>query len=542
MKKTKYLVLFSLFAMNLVEQPAPEVEIDSGVLSGRISADGDILEYVGIPYATAERFQAPKPPPKWKGEFKAIDGSSQCPQPTPLGVAGTEDCLKINVYVPAKARRPLPVMFYVHGGAFLLGSGGKMLLGPDLLLKHDVILVTFNYRLGALGFLCLGIEEVPGNAGLKDQIAALKWVQRNIAVFGGDPDNVTIFGHSAGGASVALLLASEATNGLFKKVIVQSGSSLANWAINPKPVEIAKSIAKQLLSLDTDDPLELYEFYKNVPYNDLIESTANIPIGKLLALNLLHLPCVEKEFRGIEPAITDSPYNLLNKNPKNISVIYGSTDKEGLFFISEETEDSLKNANEKHLFGNDLLFKNEDEANRVSQKVKQFYFGMEDISFKTKMNLSDIFSHLYFEVPAILESNILKSRVEAPIFNYYFTYSGGRNMVKERTGFGNVTGACHGDDILYLFHALIWPYRIKQKDHIMINWLTKMWTNFAKFGNPTPHQDNDLPVKWEPSTRNKWNFLHIGDELKMGPLPNPDSYNLWKDIYEEYRNINFTKV
>ncbi|KAG6455367.1 hypothetical protein O3G_MSEX009167 [Manduca sexta] len=433
-------------------------------------------------------------------------------------------------------------MFYVHGGAFLLGSGGKMLLGPDLLLKHDVILVTFNYRLGALGFLCLGIEEVPGNAGLKDQIAALKWVQRNIAVFGGDPDNVTIFGHSAGGASVALLLASEATNGLFKKVIVQSGSSLANWAINPKPVEIAKSIAKQLLSLDTDDPLELYEFYKNVPYNDLIESTANIPIGKLLALNLLHLPCVEKEFRGIEPAITDSPYNLLNKNPKNISVIYGSTDKEGLFFISEETEDSLKNANEKHLFGNDLLFKNEDEANRVSQKVKQFYFGMEDISFKTKMNLSDIFSHLYFEVPAILESNILKSRVEAPIFNYYFTYSGGRNMVKERTGFGNVTGACHGDDILYLFHALIWPYRIKQKDHIMINWLTKMWTNFAKFGNPTPHQDNDLPVKWEPSTRNKWNFLHIGDELKMGPLPNPDSYNLWKDIYEEYRNINFTKV
>lgn len=174
-------------------------------------------------------FQAPGPPPKWEGIYKAIYEIYECPQYTFLGVIGSEDCLKVNVYVPVFPKaKPHAVMVYIHGGSFILGNGGKLIYGPGFLVQKDVIVVTFNYRLGPLGFLCLRIKEAPGNAGLKDQIAALKWVKENIAAFGGDPDNVTVFGESAGATSLSLLLLSEASAGLFNRAIVQSGSALSN--------------------------------------------------------------------------------------------------------------------------------------------------------------------------------------------------------------------------------------------------------------------------------------------------------------------------
>ncbi|KAJ8731704.1 hypothetical protein PYW08_014434 [Mythimna loreyi] len=535
MKCGKRIVLFTLFAMNLVDQPAPEVTIEQGILSGKISADGSFFEYVGIPYATTNsstRFKAPLPAPKWKGVFKAINGFYQCPQNTPFGVVGTEDCLKINVYVPALAKRPLPVMAYIHGGAFIVGDGGKTIVGPDFLVKRDVILVSFNYRLGALGFLCLGIKEAPGNAGLKDQVAALRWIQKNIAAFGGDPDNVTIFGTSAGGTSVSLLVASDATNGLFKRAIVHSGSSLANWAINYDPVSVASKIVSSL-GYDVKEPEKLYELYSKLSYRDLVLANTHIPITHLMRYHVLQLPCVEKTFPGIESVLSDLPYNLLTKKPKNIPLMYSSTDREGLFFINEETEETFDQSNNGTFFGQDLFFESKNEANELARKVKEFYFGLEQISEKTIMKLSDLYTHLYFEVPAILEAEKMARSIDAPVYSYYFTYHGGRNFVKvATTKYPNEIGACHGDDLLYTFTSWIWLFRINEKDRIMVDRLTTMLTNFAKYGNPTP---NDIPVKWVPHSKNQLNFLYVGDELKMGSTPNPDAYQLWKDIYNKYR-------
>ncbi|XP_026749562.2 esterase FE4-like [Galleria mellonella] len=542
MRHAKKLVLFTLFAMNLIEQPAPEVTIEQGTLSGKINTEGTVFEYIGIPYAVVNitnRFQAPLPPPTWKGVYQAVDEIYSCPQATKYGVMGTEDCLRANVYVPVGAQGPLPVMVFIHGGAFIFGSGGKLLYGPEFLVKHNVILVTFNYRLGALGFICLGIKEAPGNAGLKDQIAALRWIKKNIAAFGGDPDNITIFGESAGAASTSILLASEATDGLFNRAIVQSGSSITNWAINKNPVWVASLLTKEL-GYDTKDPHEIYNILSKLPYKELIALKPIKPLGLYFDTELLHIPCIEKPLPGVEPVLTDLPYNLLSKKPKNVSVIYGSNNKEGYFLVARETPETLVKKNSHYLFASDLEFDNEDIAAKEAKKVKEFYFGTKGINQGTIMKLVDVYTHLYFEMPTLLETDLMVAANNTIVYNYYFEYSGSRNVLKSRTTFKDDDGACHADELFYLFNSRIWPFSVNRRDKKIVDWITKLWTNFAKYGHPTPDFQSDLPVRWIPSNRENKNFLYINDELKMGSLPNVASYNLWKYMYNNYRRTNLS--
>lgn len=426
--------------------------------------------------------QAPLPPPSWKGVYKAIYEHYQCPQLSIIGVIGTEDCLKINVYVPVNIRKPIPVMVYIHGGTYVIGNGGKLLYGPDFLVKHGVILVTFNYRLGALGFLCLGIKEAPGNAGLKDQIAALRWVKKNIAAFGGDPDNVTVFGLSAGATSISMLIASEATKGLFNRAILQSGVSTSSWAVNRQPLFTASLVAKEL-GYNTEDPEEIYKALSKITYKDLIATNPKKPIGNFFDFPLIHYPCIERIIDGEEAVLTDLPYKLFRRNIKNISIIYGTTSQEGLILLPEDTEETLKERDSKYVFSPDLEFPTANEAANLSRVVKEFYFGGEHISLKVHNIVSEFNTHLYFEVPAILETEIIINNTGATIFNYYFNYSGGRNFLKLITGYSNEPGACHGDEIMYLFKAMVWPFTvINKRDRVMIDWMTKMWTNFARHG------------------------------------------------------------
>lgn len=162
-----------------------------------------------------------------------------------FSTSGSEDCLYLNVYTPSILPLILlPVMIFIHGGSFKSGSGNEEIYGPDFLVKNEVILVTINYRLGVFGFLSLQSKNIPGNAGMKDQVAALKWVKSNIENFGGDPNNITIFGESAGAASVSFHLISPLTKGLFKRAIIQSGSANCWWAQALEPRERAKALAR----------------------------------------------------------------------------------------------------------------------------------------------------------------------------------------------------------------------------------------------------------------------------------------------------------
>lgn len=395
---------------------------------------------------------------------------------------GSEDCLKVNVYVPAFPKaKPHAVMVYIHGGSFILGNGGKLIYGPGFLVQKDVVVVTFNYRLGPLGFLCLRIKEAPGNAGLRDQIAALKWVKENIAAFGGDPDNITVFGESAGGASLSLLLLSEASTGLFNRAIVQSGSALSNWAINRKPELVASHLVSKL-GYNTTDPKEIYEIFSKMDYKDITSINADTPIDLFFKTQILLLPCVEAKIPDVEPILTDLPYNIITRNPKNIDIIYGITSNEGLIVIGEETDKSIRDRSVRHLLGSDLSFNSENEMIEVANKIHKFYFGEDDISLKKHVNVTNLYSHLYFEMPAILEIEYFLRNAKSKVYNYIFNYSGGRNILKFHSTYWNEPGASHGDDLFYVFKGNIFPYTLFEEDKKVIHFITELWTNFAKYG------------------------------------------------------------
>ncbi|XP_050531754.1 venom carboxylesterase-6-like isoform X2 [Daktulosphaira vitifoliae] len=206
--------------------------------------------FTGIPFAKPPideyRFKAPEPPVPWNISLDATNPPKPCLQLLSLllnmtdKLLGDEDCLYLNVYTP-NINEKLPVMFWIHGGGFVIGQSGPALYGPEYFMDKNVVLVTSNYRLGLLGFLSTEDDVIPGNYGLKDQVLALRWVKENIRQFGGDPDHVTIFGESAGSASVGYHLLSPLSKGLFHKAIMQSGSPLCKWAIAARGVAFQRA-------------------------------------------------------------------------------------------------------------------------------------------------------------------------------------------------------------------------------------------------------------------------------------------------------------
>jgi para-nitrobenzyl esterase len=236
-----------------------------------------VLQYRGIPYARAGRFLAPQPVEPWTGVREATEFgliAPQNPSPTEAMLGGQdrpsgEDCLVLNVFAPQAPPGPLPVMVWIHGGAFVAGSGNiPWYDGSNLVRNGDVVVVTINYRLGALGFLHLGHVDPAfagsGANGIRDQIAALEWVRDNIAGFGGDPANVTVFGESAGGMSIGTLLGAPAAQGLFHRAIAQSGAghhnhdpAVAAWVTEGflDALGLSPASAEALLSLPVEEVL-----------------------------------------------------------------------------------------------------------------------------------------------------------------------------------------------------------------------------------------------------------------------------------------------
>jgi len=212
------------------------VETAAGRLEG--TREDDLAIFRGVPFAAPPvgplRFRAPQPVEPWAGVRPATQFGLAAPQlPVDFDLIDgldvgltNEDCLFLNVYTPGCDAARRPVLVWIHGGAFTIGSSSQMMYDPRPLTRRgDVVVVTINYRLGALGFLQLDDEDTTANAGLLDQIAALRWVRENIAAFGGDPQSVTVFGESAGGMSVGSLLGMADAKGLFVRAIPMSGAA-----------------------------------------------------------------------------------------------------------------------------------------------------------------------------------------------------------------------------------------------------------------------------------------------------------------------------
>jgi para-nitrobenzyl esterase len=264
------------------DAPAPSgpgiVIVETGALRGRI--EGDVIAWRGIPYAAPPigdaRWQPPQPPASWTGVRDANGWSAGCIETSTSNalIGGSEDCLYLHVWAPASGARGLPVLVFIHGGFFLFGSastvslGDRMYDGGYVAAHGPAIVVTLDYRLGAFGFF-------GGNHAIEDQIAALGWVQRNIAAFGGDPAHVLVFGESAGGYSVCQLVASAKAAGLFSAALVESGGCVA------KPAARASALDASLLhGLGCDTAADPLACARSAPA-DRVATAATVDLTQL---------------------------------------------------------------------------------------------------------------------------------------------------------------------------------------------------------------------------------------------------------------------
>ncbi|XP_049947108.1 juvenile hormone esterase-like [Schistocerca serialis cubense] len=421
---------------------------------------------------------APQPPSNWSGVRDALSEPLQCPQMWPG--ESSEDCLYLNVYAPAGGVN-LPIMLMIYGGAFQGGSSSTNLYGPDFIVDHGVILVTFNYRSGVLGYLSLQTEEIPGNAGLKDAVAALQWVQRNGAAFGGDAGRVTLFGASSGGCSVSHLLLSPATPGLFQQVIIQSGEAIAPWGLERNPREKAFRLAASM-GFETDDLQELTQFLKAA---DALELTVNDSRGlsdiELRSLNALaFVPVIEPP--SPTAIIVEDPALVLKEGRfHKVPVMTGVDSADGSVLV--QTTDLFNNPklvadvreNFTTLVGQHLRLPTKQQRAEAAAKLQDFYFKGKGFSLEDPQAVYDMISDIYYIEPCEAFVQALVKVSSAPVYYYHYDYDG--------WGYTEY-GAPHCIEIYYLFNANYTgpSWDIKTKDGRTRQLVVKLWTNFAKFG------------------------------------------------------------
>ncbi|XP_020282996.1 venom carboxylesterase-6-like isoform X1 [Pseudomyrmex gracilis] len=504
----------------------PMVTIQNGTLVGTIMRSRlgrEFNAFRGIPYARPPvdklRFKPPQPMVAWNGVRMAVKDAEVCTQRNiytyQKEIVGGEDCLYLNVYAPRMpSPQGYPVMFWIHGGGWVTGAGHSEYYHPKYLLDHDLVLVTINFRLGPLGFLSTQDEECPGNLGLKDQAQAMRWVQENIAAFNGDPNNVTIFGESAGGASVHYHMISSLSRGLFHRGISQSGTFYSPWTI------MSQESAKK--------KLELLGSHLNCPVNttskDLLECLRLKTPQEIIGTDRIFQTfgyCPMIPFRPvIEP---DHPGAFLTEDPlisvkkgrlADIPWMTGVTSEEGALKVAGlygRFRDDIKrlNNNFMEIAPSSLMYQQKynltdsDFQNEISGMIRRKYFGDGDIdeSEKSRFGLINLYSDAWFTHGTYSAIRDLTELQTSPIYYYYFAYRGSASFSQI---FGDSTknyGVVHADELQYLFPVrdqLFKDTLPNEMDYVMIDLMTTLWYNFAKYGNPTPNVTSLITEIWKP--------------------------------------------
>ncbi|XP_056644896.1 esterase FE4-like [Diorhabda sublineata] len=516
----------------------PVVTVVEGQLRGcqKTNLLGDkFYSFLGIPFGKPPvgdlRFKAPVPIEPWNTIKEATVDGDACYQRNDLTniVEGSENCLHLNVYtknLPEESKELKPVMVWFYGGAFVRGSNSSKLYGPEFLMTEDIVLVAVNYRVGFLGFLQTNDVslDVFGNAGLKDQQLGLKWVQRNIRNFNGDPQNVTIFGESAGSASVHYHVLSPTSKGLFHKAILQSGCILNPWSsANNYTLEFAKSIKE-----DIKTEREALELLRNLSVEDLFEAQ-----NKFRSPIRVIAPCIEKP--NPTSILTSPPAEVLSSSQYNrVPIMMGFCDREGLLFEFYRKIASATGKNEFELKKPDKSMLLPPGLNGEDPQIKSILHSLEDIYSREPISKDVYALHTDYNFVAgiIAAAKIHAKTSDNPVYCYRVSLDAGLNLLKH---IGKVTepGTCHGDELGYIFDIHIAAGVLKRGDieEKAIKNFVKLWTNFAKTGNPTP-QGNDLNIIWKPVSGNELNLLDIGTELRPLTESEPEQMKLWKQLFK----------
>ncbi|XP_011635208.1 esterase FE4-like [Pogonomyrmex barbatus] len=551
-----------------------------GKWSWSVPGNRPIANFLGIPYAQPPvgelRFRSPQ---QWNNTWMkirdaTIDGQKCIQITNGTKIVGSEDCLYLNIFIPdileiRQRSQNLPVLVFIHPGIFKGGSSDSKLYAPDYLLNHDVILVTLNYRLSALGFFSTMNEVSPGNYGIKDVKMALEWIQENIHSFNGDRRSVTLMGLSAGAAATHILALSKKTEGLFDKYILHSGTALHPWSFHPprKYRQVCLKLAKLVGCLpkrgngmnDTIDKSS-EENNGSSAYDDVLYSSYTIKddeeimscMRKVDARKILNMTQSFHVWENNPQAVfgptleLDSEDAILTMHPLKII-------KEGLF---RDMPAIMQVVKDEGLVKTTNLIINRDvrtefienfeeyflyfaEYENVVSNTKMFTSAIQDFYCKGNITTTPMYNITEMASDALIMWSVFQTlqyqskKANSSIYFSFFAYEGTFSHTYS-TGIPIYYGVCHGDDMNYFFPILnnMFPDLLlhnTEYDKTMINIVTEMWTSFAKKGIPRTR----LVPEW-PDYHYHHKFMRFG----IGKAPEivvqsdflPDRMAFWEKL------------
>nr|XP_022310060.1 carboxylesterase 1C-like isoform X2 [Crassostrea virginica] len=541
---------------------AVEVKTPSGWIRGYEEKIEDDLMYkfLKIPYAKPPvgqlRFQKPQPIEKWEdvqGTFETSPGCAQWyfPLPGSIDLKPSEDCLYLNVYVPGKIStdRNLSVMVWIHGGGFFFGAASQFNPVP-LVSTGDVIVVTINYRLGLFGFFTMNDPLLSGNYGVWDMIEAIRWVQNNIAAFGGNPNSVTIFGESAGGMAVSLLTLIPSAEGLFHRAISQSGA-ITNYVISKRELE-KKTVDLLLERTDCkgrEDVAETLNCLKDIPALNLTNAITMMDLVVPLNVSIEaggFTPSIDGELIKENLAYFKSHDDEAYRTFRSVDFMSGTLDGEGSMAYMGMSPDIQEkydfNVTEKipksvlcEMFAPDFVQKTVGNVPELSKEICEFYSTTESIDAQSN-KVCEFIGDSAFIVPSnIMLSVHAKDNKNVNTFQYLFTKT-------SPIPFGGnppswFKGAGHGDEVYLLFDPTYYMQLTEEQvqslktEKELSETVIRYWTNFAKSGNPN---GENVP-EWPRYDVNSKKYLIINKPIETGENLKAKATELFSRINEKGR-------
>ncbi|XP_037868236.1 juvenile hormone esterase [Bombyx mori] len=547
MSNTFYLITVLILVLNTIN--AKVIITSNGPVRGSLVTHENVsyIAYRGIPYAEnptgALRFQPPVTKKKWTHVLNASSNGPVCIQPEgaykkhQMG----EDCLRINVYVPVKKTNTshLPVFAFIHGGAYrILSKDSDVIYDPYFFMKKGIIVVTMNYRLGALGFLSLKTPGASGNNGLKDLVLALQWVKENICKFGGDSTKITVGGNSSGSSMANYLMLSRKTTGLIHRVIMFSGSALNFRFLQRYPIENARELASGL-GLSINDSDVLLQNLKTVNPFDIVDAQENMykksrnPIITFAPF----VPTIEPD--SADAFLTEDPTSMVKKGLiQNVPVLAGINSLEGITFYHKIVNNkTLLNDLENNIHltvPNDIEYpRNSTEFRNLVQSIKELYFNSTDTSALNKY--FRIFSDIAFTHKVDYFIYLHKRNPQSnKVFYYEFDFDGDLNWGKLYHDI-QYPGTCHSDELGYLFVTNATKENLKtldNKSRHVLNIMVSVMSNFIKFGNPTP--SCDMGICWTESNCSRNHIVLKEIPVLKNNSPYPERFTFWSEVYKQF--------